>query len=192
MLLVPAAGASISSSLKAAFQIPESRWMAHERLQNCLDIRACHYPISTLFSLGSLLPFTIDCSSVPGTSSGEPTNTMIRWRRFLFSRCFRASWETAKVVWTSISSDLASSNMNIEDNLTQILRMSNKYLSTVIVKKIRSYHITNQRWKLTHPFHAIVIKPTVQWEISAFESILFGRKVFGSVGLSNCAWNLVG
>ena len=33
-------------------------------------------------------------------------------------------------------SDLAISNMNTEDNLTQIFRKSNKYLWIVIVKKL--------------------------------------------------------
>jgi hypothetical protein len=45
---------------------------------------------ATLFFLSFLANLTKDFSSADG-ERGEPTKTMMRWRRFLFVRCLRAS-----------------------------------------------------------------------------------------------------
>ena len=57
-----------------------------------------------------------------------------------------------------IASDLPSSNIKTVNNFTQILRMSIKNpLDGVRKKKLDQYHDID----ITHPFPAIVIKPTV-------------------------------
>ena len=141
--------------------------MAHERLQNCLAIRVCFfYPIPRLEINPIIfrLLLTLPLISHPFTD-GPVVKQQIRWchdERLLFSRCLRASCVTAIVVWKLISSDLASRNINIVDNLTQKLRMSNKNLRIVFLKEIDQYHGKSncQRWKLTYPFPAIVITST--------------------------------
>ena len=46
---------------------------------------------ATLFFLSRLASLTMNFSSAAWSSSGEPTKTTMRWRRFLFDRCLRAS-----------------------------------------------------------------------------------------------------
>ena len=59
--------------------------------------------MATLFFFNFFASLTMDFSSAPCPSNGEPTNTMIRWRRFLLSLCFKASCAIAIAVGILIS-----------------------------------------------------------------------------------------
>ena len=109
---------------------------------------------------------TIDYSSVPCTSRGEPTNTMMRRRRFLFSRFLRASCKTAIAVWMAICPQILLAAIWTL-SLWMIWPRSFVWVtrtSGLFVKKVDQCHSINNNYlkeKLTNPFPFIVVVPTV-------------------------------
>jgi len=142
---------------------------------------------ATLFFFNFLASLTMLDSSAAWPLSGDPTKTTILWRRFLFCRCFRASWATAIAVVMSASPPILS---EVECTAWRICPSSfvcvTRTSGLVLIQIVRSVAAWRYREAETCPLPAIVMIPTV---FSGFESIFVRKTVLTA---SACAPNLLG